>query len=55
MQVVKSKGSSDEVDGGVENIIDETVNDRPHDMSPTYRLKINSIFEKKTHGKAPAS
>ena len=51
MQVVKSKGSSDEIDGGVENIIDETINERPSDLSPTYRLKINSIFEKKNHPK----
>ena len=44
MQVVKSKVSSDDMDEGVENIIDESINERSSDVSPTYKLKINSIF-----------
>lgn len=47
MQVVKSKVSSDDMDEGVENIIDESINERTSDISPTYKLKINSIFEKR--------
>jgi len=46
MQVVKSNMSSDDMDEGVENIIDESINEHSSDISPTYKLKINSIFEK---------
>ena len=47
MQVVKSKVSSDDMDEVVENTIDESINERSSCTSPTYKLKINSIFEKK--------
>lgn len=46
-RLAKSKGSSDDMDEGVENIVDETMNEHYSDVSPTYKIKINSIFDKK--------